>query len=418
MEYNIVIKENGEEYQTLKDILPETGPLNILFIGKTPSPVSVEKGHYFQGVQGRMFWNRLVKYGLMEEPPKDDFHDNYLLKYNYGITVVVKKPHASGKEPTDEEYQCGFERLAEIIDKHSPKIIVFVYKKILDNILRTVGINNKAVYGFNPELEHIFNAKVFVFPVPGTPCNKEEGDRAMAELCSVLGKSYLLPTSIRNDVNVSPYKGKSYTTESPVEPYDEEDADQYRMIKYVCIIIVAIIFFIMLIIKCSPDRNRNDRSDFQETIPADVATPQYNPVAEEQEEKTESQEVVPQNIQAEKVNDNKIGMWYDKAGGAFYKLYKEGGTIYLNYSDLITISCKYIKISSKNNPILRNDSGTFHLNKGTYVYMGLGFEECFDERGRKYSSNIILIEQGNALHVYSNDYEKGCYDQLCIAYSN
>jgi hypothetical protein len=45
----VTININGKEFETLADLLPESGPLNILFIAKTPALISVEAGHYFQG---------------------------------------------------------------------------------------------------------------------------------------------------------------------------------------------------------------------------------------------------------------------------------------------------------------------------------------------------------------------------------
>jgi hypothetical protein len=44
----------------------------------------------------------------------------------------------------------------------------------------------KTFYGFNSELEKELNSKIFVFPMPGTPCRREQGHNAMKELVAVL----------------------------------------------------------------------------------------------------------------------------------------------------------------------------------------------------------------------------------------
>ena len=64
MNHKIKIEVNGKEVETLSDILPDNKNLDILFIAKTPSPVSVDAGHYFQGTQGIMFWNKLANYNI------------------------------------------------------------------------------------------------------------------------------------------------------------------------------------------------------------------------------------------------------------------------------------------------------------------------------------------------------------------
>ena len=66
--YKVKIKVYNKEHDTLADILPYNGNLDILFIAKTPATVSVEAGHYFQGRQGTMFWNRLSEYNILKVP--------------------------------------------------------------------------------------------------------------------------------------------------------------------------------------------------------------------------------------------------------------------------------------------------------------------------------------------------------------
>lgn len=186
--YKTTIQVNGKNHYTLADILPENGKIEILFIAKTPAPISVEAGHYFQGKQGTMFWNRLAEYNILKVP-NGDFADNHLLKNNYGITDIVKVPRDYGNEPSTEEYKLGLNRILTTIDKLQPKVIVFVYKAVLDKIIElNFGIKTKANYGFNPQLDKHFQTKVFVFPMPGTPCKSDEAIKAMTELKQLLKK--------------------------------------------------------------------------------------------------------------------------------------------------------------------------------------------------------------------------------------
>ena len=177
-----VININGEEHITLKDILPNKPGLKILFVAKTPAPISVSAGHYFQGTQGSMFWNKLKEFKIINVP-YGEFEDEYLLENQYGITDIVKKPRGYGNEPSDEEYRAGLSNILNLIKLHKPKVIVFVYKKVLDQILKFgFKIYQKSKYGFNIELEKHFDSKVFVFPMPGTPCRREDAHDAMQKL--------------------------------------------------------------------------------------------------------------------------------------------------------------------------------------------------------------------------------------------
>jgi|GEM_PF-2283444 len=96
-----------------------------------------------------------------------DFEDENLLRNKFGLTDIVKIPRNYNDEPTADEYCSGISRILNLIQQHEPKILVFVYKKVLDNILKFgFGLNVKSQYGFNHELEKYFNSKVFVFPMP------------------------------------------------------------------------------------------------------------------------------------------------------------------------------------------------------------------------------------------------------------
>lgn len=188
MNFQTKINIGGNIHNTLADILPPDEKLKILFIAKTPAPVSVNAGHYFQGKQGRMFWNKLSEYDILKVP-HGQFEDEYLLINSYGLTDIVKVPRDYGNEPSEKEYHNGLSRILHLITKHEPKVIVFVYKVVLDNIMRlNFAHNTKAKYGFNQHLEKYFGSKVFVFPMPGTKCTKAEGIASMTALQELINR--------------------------------------------------------------------------------------------------------------------------------------------------------------------------------------------------------------------------------------
>lgn len=186
--HQIEITLNGRKVLTLEDILPNKPGLKVLFIAKTPAPKSVVAGHYFQGRQGQMFWRRLQEYNILPYC-FGAYEDDKLLENGYGLTDIVKVPRDFGDEPSDADYISGTERIMDLIKLHKPKVIVFVYKRVLDQILKhKFHLGNKADYGFNPGLEKLFGCKVFVFPMPGTPCTSVQATQAMTELKCMLNK--------------------------------------------------------------------------------------------------------------------------------------------------------------------------------------------------------------------------------------
>lgn len=183
----MTIVVDGQQVRTLRDILPEKPGLSVLFVAKTPAPVSVNAGHYFQGKQGSAFWNRLRDYGLLK--PTTAFEDDSLLAHRFGLTDIVKVPRGYGNEPSDDEYRAGVDRILELVGVHRPRVVVFVYKRVLDQILRLkFRIKTKSSYGFNPSLAPHFGTEVFAFPLPGTPCKREDAAAAMRELAQCVAR--------------------------------------------------------------------------------------------------------------------------------------------------------------------------------------------------------------------------------------
>ncbi len=184
--YRVSIQLNGNSIETLQNILPQNEKLKMLFIGKVPTSNSVNEGHYFQGRQGTMFWNKLKKYSILNVPA-GNYEDEHLLEQGYGIIDITKVPREYGIEPSSDEYIEGAKVISDVIEIYKPKIAVFIYKKVLDKLLEyNFNINTKSHYGFNNNLEELFGSKVFVFPMPGTPCNRENAHRYMLELKEVI----------------------------------------------------------------------------------------------------------------------------------------------------------------------------------------------------------------------------------------
>ena len=187
--HRVIMNEGGRDFETLEDILPNGNfqrakKLVMLIIAKRPAPISVRKGHYFQGRQGSAFWNKLREYGIIQIP-KDEFEDGALLSHGYGIMDIVKVPGEFGDEPTDNEYREGMERIQRAIKTYEPVILLFVYRRPLEHLLKAVFNDCPDLrYGFNRRLKHRFGAEVFLFPMPGAgrSVTKAVIGRAMMEL--------------------------------------------------------------------------------------------------------------------------------------------------------------------------------------------------------------------------------------------
>src|SRR2546422_3107193 len=120
--YSTAIKVGGQDVRTLRDVLPESHGLRGLFVGKTPTPVSVAAGHYFQGRQGRMFWSMLQTYDILRA--RTEYEDDSLLSHGFGVTDISKIPRKYGQEPSEHEYREGSERILALVYAHKPLVIV------------------------------------------------------------------------------------------------------------------------------------------------------------------------------------------------------------------------------------------------------------------------------------------------------
>ncbi len=167
---------------TLADVLPEKAPMRMLIIGKTPAPGSVKAGHYFQGRQGRFLWNELKAFHILEVAD-EEFEDDALVRQGFGVTDVAKIPRNAGSEPGRREYQDGWAVVATTIDRLTPDLLFWPYKRTLDSVLRVALRDPRPTrYGFNPNLNRTFGRGVFVFGMMGTPCPTELRIRTMTAL--------------------------------------------------------------------------------------------------------------------------------------------------------------------------------------------------------------------------------------------
>jgi double-stranded uracil-DNA glycosylase len=186
VDHRTEMEVGGLTVVTLADILPERGPMRALFVGKTPSPASVEAGHYYQGRMGKGLWRRLDEFGLLPAV-EGVYGDDSLLDHGFGMTDLCKMPRPFGQEPIESEYVEGWERVSGLVGALRPRILVFVYKGALDRVLAySFGWERKSDYGFNDELVRTFGRRVFAFPLPGVACTLREARRHLGSLAEAL----------------------------------------------------------------------------------------------------------------------------------------------------------------------------------------------------------------------------------------
>jgi uracil-DNA glycosylase len=178
----------GRQVPTLEDILPAAGQLRMLIVGETPTAMSISVGHYFQGRHGKFLWSQLKQAGILSVPA-GEYEDDHLISHGFGITDVVKHTDPPGREPTPLDYKRELPRFFHILARHQPEILFFVYKRVLDNILRISFKAPRAGYGFFDDPKQLFPCKVFVFCMMGTPCDVELRRRTIAELTAALRQS-------------------------------------------------------------------------------------------------------------------------------------------------------------------------------------------------------------------------------------
>ncbi len=188
MNHQIQITIDGISYLTLDDILPIEGKLKGLIVGKTPSPKSIYSAHFFHGKRGQWFWKQLRLLRIIDYPEGNEA-DDYALKAGFGVTHISKLSREF-IPTTNQDVKKGYDDLISKIERYRPKVVIFTYKSTLDLLLSALSNNKiKTNYGFNPQCDSIFHTAVFVFPMPGTICKKEEAKIYMADLVRFWSKS-------------------------------------------------------------------------------------------------------------------------------------------------------------------------------------------------------------------------------------
>lgn len=147
----------GQAVDTLEDLLRPG--LSVVCVGINPSRVSVEAGHYYQGIVGQRFFRRLRDARVV--PPADrGEEDDVAFAAGVGFTDIVKRPTASASELRAEDYQHGRELVLAKLARYKPELVIFTYKKA------AVALFGRfAGDGFVPSLQ-LSHSEVFVMPGP------------------------------------------------------------------------------------------------------------------------------------------------------------------------------------------------------------------------------------------------------------
>lgn len=146
----------GEPCETLVDLLRPA--LNGVVVGINPSPVSVEAGHYYQGVVGQRFFRRLEQAGVI--PVGDGFEDDRAFEAGLGFTDVVKRPTTRADGLRVGELEHGTTLLEEKLGALEVPRIIFTFKKSAVALLGQFD-----GFGVRPG-RPIAGASVFVMPGP------------------------------------------------------------------------------------------------------------------------------------------------------------------------------------------------------------------------------------------------------------
>ena len=122
---------DGEPATTLAEMLKPG--LKAVFVGINPSPVSVAKGHYYQGTLGRRLWQRLSGYGMVDGVAPIGREDDYAVAQGYGFADLIRKPSARATDLTKQEKRNAVPDLASRLGSLPDRpVIVFVFREALD----------------------------------------------------------------------------------------------------------------------------------------------------------------------------------------------------------------------------------------------------------------------------------------------
>jgi TDG/mug DNA glycosylase family protein len=129
---NLVHRDVRDPARTreIQDSLPDHAPApgGILLVGINPAPISVARGHYYQGKLGRRLWKRLEGLGLLRGPMVG-LEDEAFIRAGHGLTDLVKRPTAGARELSPHERRIGADRLREVIAEWKPRLVLFAFKQ-------------------------------------------------------------------------------------------------------------------------------------------------------------------------------------------------------------------------------------------------------------------------------------------------
>jgi double-stranded uracil-DNA glycosylase len=131
--------------------------LKLLFIGINPGTYSAQVGHYFAR-PGNLFWWAVSNCGLVPHPLTAE-NDAELLRWNIGLTDVVKRPTHSSGELRQDEFDVGAKTLLRSLEEYKPLVACFV-----GLLGATVFLGRHVKPG--PLQEQIAGIRLFAVPSP------------------------------------------------------------------------------------------------------------------------------------------------------------------------------------------------------------------------------------------------------------
>jgi TDG/mug DNA glycosylase family protein len=156
--------------------------LTILFCGINPGLYSAATGHHFAR-PGNRFWPALHRAGFTPRQLAPD-EEAELLKWGYGMTVIVRRGTATAAELKDEEFRTGARGLVRKVRKYRPRMLavlgVGAYRAAFGRKTATLGLQQ----------ERIGETEIWLLPNPsGLNANYQLADltRLFRELHDYIG---------------------------------------------------------------------------------------------------------------------------------------------------------------------------------------------------------------------------------------
>ena len=118
----------GERITTLKELLRPG--LKAVIVGLNPSPLSVQRGHYWQGTHGQRLWSRLREWKLATLRPGREDEDAFA--QGFGFADLVRRPTRNAAELSGRELSGAAPDLAGRLRQLAPgtPMVLFRYRKV------------------------------------------------------------------------------------------------------------------------------------------------------------------------------------------------------------------------------------------------------------------------------------------------